>query len=90
MEHPVTKIHITSEFNKSFKKLPVNIQDLADKKDQWFRQNAFDPRLDTHKLKGELREYWAYSINRKYRILFSFINSNEAIYYDIGTHDIYK
>ncbi len=90
MIHPISKVHITSEFKRSFRKLPANIQDLAEKKDRWFRCNSLDARLHTHKLKGELEGYWSYSINRKYRILFRFIKSNEVIYYDIGTHDIYK
>ncbi|HHT9126641.1 MAG TPA: type II toxin-antitoxin system RelE/ParE family toxin [Candidatus Brocadiia bacterium] len=89
MGYPISKIHVTSEFKKSFCKLPAHIQYLAEKKDKWFRQNSFDPRLHTHKLKGELKDYWSYSINRKYRILFRFLRSDEVIYYDIGTHDIY-
>lgn len=90
MSRLIFKIHITSEFEKSFYKLPVYIQKLAEKKDKWFRKDAFDLRLHTHKLKGELENYWSYYINRQYRILFRFINDNEVIYYDIGTHDIYR
>lgn len=87
---PILKVHSTSEFEKSFRKLSIRIQDLAIKKDKWFRQDAFDPRLHTHKLKGELSGYWSYYINRQYRILFRFLNDDEVVYYDIGTHDIYK
>ena len=86
----ILKVHSTSEFGKSFRKLPGHIQDLAEKKDKWFRRNAFDSRLHTHKLKGELEGYWSYYINRKYRVLFRFLNGDEVIYYDIGTHEIYK
>ncbi len=90
MERPVSKVHVTSEFEKAFRKLPENIRHLAEKKDKWFRQNSHDPRLYTHKLKGELEGYWSYSINPKYRVLFRFLKNNDVIYYDIGTHDIYK
>lgn len=90
MAHSVVRVHITSDFAKSFSKLPASIQRLATKKDKWFRADAFDKRLDTHKLKGELQGYVAYSVNLKYRVLFRFIGRNEVIYYDIGTHDIYK
>jgi len=90
MTRPVFKVHSTSEFEKSFCKLPIRIQDLAIEKDKWFRKNAFDRRLHTHKLKGELEGYLSYYINRRYRVLFRFLNDNEVIYYDIGTHDIYK
>ena len=90
MAYPVLRVHITSDFVKSFSKLSVSIQRLAAKKDKWFMSDAFDKRLDTHKLKGKLKGYLSYSVNRKYRIIFRFIGSNEVIYYDIGTHDIYK
>jgi mRNA-degrading endonuclease YafQ of YafQ-DinJ toxin-antitoxin module len=90
MACPISKIHTTSDFEKSFRKLPIRIQNLAIKKDKWFRHDAFDRRLHTHKLKGELEGFWSYSINYEYRILFRFLNDNEVIYYDIGTHGIYK
>ena len=89
MPHCIFKIHITSGFEKSFRKIPKRIQDLAIRKDQWFRRDAFDPRLRAHKLKGPLEGYYAYSVNFQYRILFRFINDHETVYYDIGTHEIY-
>lgn len=82
-------IQFTPHFLRSFQKLPQSIQVLANKKGEWFHKNPFDLRLHTHKLKGELSGIWAYSINRDYRILFRFLNNQEVIYYDIGTHDIY-
>ena len=90
MIRPILKIHVANGFEKSFHKIPKSIQDLAIRKDQWFRINAFDSRLRTHKLKGALEGYFAYSLNLQYRILFRFINDHEVIYYDIRTHEIYK
>jgi len=49
-----------------------------------------DPRLRTHKLKGELAGAWAYSVNHSYRVLFRFLTADEGLYYDIGTHEIYR
>jgi len=86
----IKSVDFSPHFLKSFQKLPRSIQAQAKKKDEWFRQNPFDPRLRTHKLKGELAGVWAYSINREYRALFRFLNGDEVLYYDIGTHDIYK
>ena len=90
MPRIISKVHVSSDFKKSFKKIPKIIQDLAIRRDQWFRDDAFDARLKTHKLKGTLEGYWSYSINLQYRILFRFINSSEVLYYDIGTHEIYR
>jgi len=86
----VAKIHITSDFKKSYNRLPANIQLLADKKNDWFIENPQDPRLKTHNLKGELVGFWAYSINYHYRIMFKFMGNNEVLYIDIGTHEIYR
>lgn len=90
MPRAVAIIHLTSDFQKSFRRLPKGIQCLAERKDQYFRLDAFDLRLSTHKLKGDLAGYWAYSVNYQYRILFAFLGNNEVIYYDIGTHQIYR
>lgn len=90
MLRPIAIVHLTSDFQKSFRRLPQDIQRLAEKRDQYFRSDAFDSRLNTHKLKGDLAGYWAYSVNYQYRILFAFLGSDEVIYYDIGTHQIYR
>ncbi|MBI5475614.1 MAG: type II toxin-antitoxin system mRNA interferase toxin, RelE/StbE family [Ignavibacteriales bacterium] len=53
-------------------------------------ENAFDPRLKTHKLKGELENSWACSIGYDLRIIFMFVEheGKEAILLEtIGTHE---
>jgi addiction module RelE/StbE family toxin len=90
MSRPVTTVRTTSDFEKAFRRLPTHIQDLTEKKDCWFRANAFEPRLRTHKLKGPLAGYWSYSINQQYRVLFRFLSDHEVLYYDVGTHEIYR
>ena len=90
MPRPITSVHITPDFQKAFLRLPRHIQSLANRKDQWFRLDAFDPRLRTHRLKGNLAAYSAYSVNREYRVLFRFLGPSEVLYYDVGTHEIYR
>jgi len=90
MPRPISTVHITPDFEKAYLRLPKHLRSLAARKDQQFRHDAFDPRLRTHKLKGELASYWAYSVNREYRVLFRFLGSSEVIYYDVGTHEIYR
>lgn len=86
----ITTVHITSDFTKSFKKLPRNIQERAENKDRLFREEPFQPSLKTHALRGALEGYLSYSINFHYRVLFKFLGQQTVIYYDIGTHEIYK
>ncbi|MBI3324490.1 MAG: type II toxin-antitoxin system mRNA interferase toxin, RelE/StbE family [Candidatus Omnitrophica bacterium] len=86
----IKRIHVSPRFFKSFAKLPPSIQALAKEKDILFRTNPFDSRLRTHKLKGQLAGVWAYWVTHSYRVLFRFLADNEALYYDIGTHDVYR
>ncbi len=52
--------------------------------------DAFDPRLQTHKLSGELAGSWACSAAYDLRIIFSFVEYEKAeaiLLETIGTHD---
>ena len=79
----------TSQFKKSYKKLPKIIQEKANEKDKIFQQNPSAANLRVHKLKGKLKNYWSYSVDENYRVLFGFIDRNKIIYFHIGTHEIY-
>lgn len=90
MERPIDQIFLSSYFEKNVGVLPERIQKLVRKKDKLFRKDAFHSLLRTHKLHGEFKDYWAYSINHEYRVLFSFNNDHVVTYLNIGTHEIYK
>lgn len=52
--------------------------------------DAFDPRLKSHKLTGELGGAWACSAGYDVRILFEFVQQEEAeaiLLLTVGTHD---
>lgn len=66
--------------------LAQNIQATLD----LLSEDAFHPRLKTHKLKGNLAGSWACSIEYDLRIVFEFVNHQgvEAILLEtIGSHD---
>ena len=53
-------------------------------------EDAHDPRLKTHKLKGDLDGVWACSAGFDLRILFEFAQSDAAkviLLLTMGTHD---
>ncbi len=52
-----------------------------------FIQDPYDPQLATHKLKGKLKESFAFSLTWKLRVVFSFGEPGTAILEDIGPHD---
>jgi addiction module RelE/StbE family toxin len=86
----INHIYPTTHFIKAYKSLPAEIKLRAKQRERIFRNAPFDSRLKTHKLKGRLKDYWSYSVDYQYRILFRFIDNETVFYYDIGMHDIYR
>jgi addiction module RelE/StbE family toxin len=86
----VKSINYSKKFLKSLKKLSEIIINEAEKKEKIFKENPFNPILKTHKLSGKEKECWSFRVNYSYRIKFIFINDDEVLFLDIGTHDIYK
>lgn len=84
------KIDYSSKFIRNFKKLPSVIKNKASKQERLFRDNIFDSSLKTHKLKGILANYFAFSVDYSYRIVFSIDENNNVVFLDIGDHSIYK
>jgi len=84
------EIFYHSKFIRQFKKLHSDIKTIAAEKEIIFKNDPFDSRLKTHKLHGKLSGYLSFSINYKYRIIFSFIDNKNIKFYSIGTHDIYE
>jgi addiction module RelE/StbE family toxin len=52
-----------------------------------FSNNPFNPRLRTHKLTGKLEGLWAFSYSYDCRVIFKFINKDEVLLIDLGSHD---
>lgn len=52
-----------------------------------FLNDPFSPQLRTHKLSGKLKGSWAFSIDDNIRVVFEFIDKDEVLLVDFGTHD---
>ncbi|MFZ2205732.1 MAG: type II toxin-antitoxin system mRNA interferase toxin, RelE/StbE family [Minisyncoccia bacterium] len=83
-------IDYSPEFYRRFKKLPQELKIKAVEREKVFRKDQFDPRLKTHKLAGKLAGKWAFWIDHKNRIMFSFVERNLVYFHTVGGHDIYK
>lgn len=83
-------IYYSSRFAKEYKKLPLKIKLLAEKKEKIFRKDPYSANLKTHKLTGKLKEYWAFSIDYHYRIIFEFKKEDVVWFHSVGTHGIYS
>ncbi len=51
-----------------------------------FAADPKDPLLHTHKLKGELKAYWAFDIDGDLRVVFR-LEGDEAFLVNLGSHD---
>lgn len=87
---PGVRVSVASHFRRAFDKLPADLQRIAAQRLTRFATNPFDPRLRTHKLKGNLRHLWSFSVTEAHRVLVSFPKPGVAILQDIGTHDVYR
>ena len=86
----MTQVAFSSSFQRAFKKRIRGRKDLEEKfwrRVEIFTANPHDPRLRTHKLSGELREQWSFTIEYDVRVVFSFLPNHRAVFEDIGTHD---
>ena len=54
----------------------------------FFGEDVFDKRLKTHRLKGNLKEYYAFSISYSDRIVFRIIEDEVVYFIEIGGHDV--
>ena len=52
-----------------------------------FKEDVFDRRLKTHHLKGNLKEYYAFSLSYSDRIVFKLLDNEEILFIEIGSHD---
>jgi mRNA-degrading endonuclease YafQ of YafQ-DinJ toxin-antitoxin module len=84
------KIFYTKKFEREYKKLRKEIKLKIELRERVFRKNPHTPRLKTHKLSGELGDFWSFSVDFSNRIVFEFIDDGNVFFHSVGSHDIYK
>ena len=85
------EIILTDEFVRRYELLPLRIQRKAEKQEKLFRENPFHPSLHTEKLEPKGKQVWSFRIDRSYRVLFRFADSQQVVFLTVGPHDwIYK
>jgi mRNA-degrading endonuclease YafQ of YafQ-DinJ toxin-antitoxin module len=70
--------------------MPAHIRADFVKKIEIFRKRPFHPSLYTHKLSGNLADYYAFCLRDGFRVLFDFMETEVALLINIGSHDDYK
>lgn len=90
MQKRANEIKYSPKFLKHLSQLPARIIREAQTKEILFKEDIFNPRLKTHKLHGKDKDCWGFWIDYTYRIKFCFLEIDEVLFLDIGTHDIYS
>ena len=84
------KVEYSSRFIKSYKKLVSRRPDVAItvlQKVVVFIQQSNSPSLQLHKLKGQLKDVWFFSVESDLRILVDLKDPEKILFVDIGSHD---
>ena len=85
-------IKFDAPFEKRFKKYTSQLSEVERqrlrKRMEIFKEDVFDKRLKTHKLKGELSEHYAFSVSYSDRIVFKILDDEGIYFIEIGSHDI--
>ena len=77
-------------FIRQLNKLEPNLQEEALEKVELFKNEKNHRQLKVHKLKGPLLGRYSFSVNYKFRIIFTYLSKKEAVLMAIGDHEIYK
>lgn len=80
------KVIASSRFLRRAKKLRDAQVGMLQAALRRFVTDPKDPLLRTHKLRGELAEYWAFSVDDDLRVLFRW-DGDEAFLVNFGSHD---
>ena len=84
------KVLYKPNFVRQYKKLNPELKEEIKEKIELFKKNPRHPFLKAHKLKEKLSDYFSFSVNYKYRIVYLYDSKNTAVLLSVGDHDVYK
>ena len=80
------QVVFSKQFKKKFARQPQIIRLQFDARLRIWNSNSNDPILNTHRLKGKLKQYHSINITGDVRALYEVINGTVYIFDLIGTH----
>jgi mRNA-degrading endonuclease YafQ of YafQ-DinJ toxin-antitoxin module len=80
------RLRTSSRFLRRAKKLREPYATMLRAALRRFAADPGDPLLRTHKLKGDLRDYWSFTVDNDLRVLFRW-DGDVAFLVNIGSHD---
>lgn len=86
----MTEVALSPSFRRAYRKRIHGRRELEERfarQLELFIQNPHDPRLRTHKLSGQLKELWSFTVDYDCRVVFYFTSGGGAVFVGIGKHD---
>jgi mRNA-degrading endonuclease YafQ of YafQ-DinJ toxin-antitoxin module len=83
------EVLFTARFLRSFKKLPLEIQDDCYRAIDIFRKQKDGKKLKLHKLHGKMNGLYSFSANFSFRIVIKKVKG-VVHFMDVGSHALYK
>jgi addiction module RelE/StbE family toxin len=83
------KVVFTKRFEREMKKIPISLRAETKEKIEQFIYDPHYSNLKTHKLSGQMKNFWSFSVNFKLRIIFKYSEDGIIAFYSIGDHSIY-
>jgi mRNA-degrading endonuclease YafQ of YafQ-DinJ toxin-antitoxin module len=80
------KVSVSNRFLRRARKLTEPHASMLRAALRRFAADPRDPLLRTHKLQGELADYWAFSVDEDLRVVFRW-EGEEAFLVNLGSHD---
>jgi mRNA-degrading endonuclease YafQ of YafQ-DinJ toxin-antitoxin module len=80
------KVSVSNRFLRRARKLKEPHASMLRAALRRFAADPRDPLLRTHKLQGELADYWAFSVDEDLRVVFRW-EGEEAFLVNLGSHD---
>ncbi len=78
-------------FIRLLKALPPAVREEAVERIEWFKRPDRRAALKIHKLKGRLKGRLSFSVNYRFRVVFTYLRKNPrtAFLLAIGDHSVY-
>ena len=76
----IESLEYSRHFLKKLSRLPRRIVEEAQKKERLFVVEPFHSSLRTHKLHGKDQDMWAFWIDYRYRIKFTFTGGHSFVF----------
>jgi mRNA-degrading endonuclease YafQ of YafQ-DinJ toxin-antitoxin module len=80
------RLTASSHFLRKARQLPEPQREMLRAALRRFAVDPHDPLLRTHKLKGDLAAYWAFSVDDDLRVLVRW-EGEDAFLVNLGSHD---